>query len=537
MRIESPVDPASEEYLANRAAQKERLAFLESLWLDIAQGGGQKARDKHLARGRLPVRDRIALLLDPGTPFLEFSILAAWQVYEDPVPAAALIAGVGQIAGQPCVVVAHDPTVKGGTYYPLTVKKHLRAQQIAFEHRLPCVYLVDSGGANLPHQAEVFPDAQHFGRIFFNEARMSAAGLPQIAVVLGSCTAGGAYIPAMADESIMVDGAATIFLAGPPLVKAATGEVVSAEELGGARIHCEISGVSDHFARDEKEALFRARKIVSHLGKGHLENPAARQSPLQPAYDPEEILGLIPHDVKKPIDLYAILARILDGSELDEFKSHYGTTLICGFARIEGFPVGIIANQGVLFSESALKGTHFIQLCEQRQIPLVFFQNITGFMVGKKYEHEGIAKHGAKMVNAVSCATVPKYTVIVGGSFGAGNYGMCGRAYDPRFLWTWPNARTAVMGGRQAAEVMAHVQEMKYQSQGELFDPIAKQQSIEALTQRYDKEASAEYGSARLWDDGVIDPRKTRQMLALALALNDHALVQPSGSRFGIFRM
>ena len=454
--LDSAIDTRSDAFRENEAAMRALVDDLKRTVETATEGGGAEARKRHLARGKMLPRERVAALIDPGTPFLELSQLAAQGVYDEPVPAAGIITGIGRVAGTECVIVANDATVKGGTYYPLTVKKHVRAQQVAFDNRLPSIYLVDSGGAFLPLQAEVFPDKEHFGRIFFNQARMSAEGLAQIAVVMGSCTAGGAYVPAMSDETIIVKGTGTIFLAGPPLVKAATGEVVSAEDLGGADVHSRVSGVTDHYAQDDSHALGIARRVVANLNR--VKRPGLELSePRDPLYDPEEIYGVIPSDVRKPYDVREVIARIVDGSELDEFKQLYGQTLICGFARLHGYPVGIVANNGILFSESALKGAHFIELCAQRGIPLVFLQNITGFMVGRKYEAGGIAKDGAKMVTAVACAKVPKLTVIIGGSFGAGNYAMCGRGYGPRFLWMWPNARISVMGGEQAAAVLATV--------------------------------------------------------------------------------
>jgi 3-methylcrotonyl-CoA carboxylase beta subunit len=508
----------SQSFLDNQQAMMALVDDLHQKVAEIAKGGSEKARKKHIDQGKLLPRDRIAQLIDPGSPFLEFSQFAAFNMYDDAVPAAGLITGIGQINGQTCVIVANDATVKGGTYYPLTVKKHLRAQAIAAENALPCIYLVDSGGAYLPMQDEVFPDREHFGRIFFNQARLSAAGIPQIAVVMGSCTAGGAYVPAMADESIMVKEQATIFLAGPPLVKAATGEVVTAEELGGAEVHCRTSGVADYYANDDAHALVMARRIVSHLNRKKPHELCVQESK-EPLYDPKELYGIVPVDTRKPYDVHEVIARIVDGSEFDEFKALYGTTLVCGFTHLYGYPVGIIANNGILFSESALKGTHFIELCCQRKIPLIFLQNITGFMVGSKYEAGGIAKNGAKLVMAVACAQVPKLTVIIGGSFGAGNYGMCGRAYDPRFLWTWPNARISVMGGEQAAEVLSQI----------------TGDDKSAIREQYETQGHPYYASARLWDDGIIDPADTRRVLGLGLSAALNAPIE--STNFGVFRM
>ncbi|WP_420796847.1 carboxyl transferase domain-containing protein [Alkalilacustris brevis] len=501
----------------------------------IALGGGEAARARHEARGKLLPRDRITRLLDIGAPFLELSQLAAHGVYAgDEVPAAGLITGIGRVMGAECMIVANDATVKGGTYYPLTVKKHLRAQEIALENNLPCLYLVDSGGAFLPLQDEVFPDKDHFGRIFYNQAQMSARGIPQIAVVMGSCTAGGAYVPAMCDESIIVRGTGTIFLGGPPLVKAATGEVVSAEDLGGADVHCRTSGVTDHLAEDDDHALAIARRIVANLNRE--KRPGIALGPAEaPAYDPAELHGVIPADARKPFDIREVIARVVDGSRLDEFKAQYGTTLICGFARLFGMPVGIVANNGILFSESALKGTHFVELCNQRRIPLIFLQNITGFMVGRKYETGGIAKDGAKMVTAVSCASVPKLTMIVGGSFGAGNYGMCGRAYGPRFLWMWPNARISVMGGEQAATVLATVRRDGIEGRGGNWSPEEEEAFKAPIRAQYETQGHPYYASARLWDDGVIDPADTRMVLGLGLSAALNAPVEET--RYGVFRM
>ena len=523
--ISSAAKTESKEFKANRAAMQALVDDLRKKVALAELGGGDKAREKHTGRGKLLPRDRINRLLDPGSPFLEFSQLAAWQVYGDDVPCAGIITGIGRVAGQECVIVCNDATVKGGTYYPLTVKKHLRAQEIAEQNNLPCIYLVDSGGANLPNQDEVFPDRDHFGRIFYNQANMSAKGIPQIAVVMGSCTAGGAYIPAMSDESIIVKEQGTIFLAGPPLVKAATGEEVSAEDLGGGDVHTRISGVADHLAENDDHALDLARKSVSNLNR-RKQGALNFCAPKDPLYDPESVYGIIPADTKTPYDVREVIARIVDGSEFDEFKKRYGATLVTGFAHIHGMPVGIVANNGVLFSESALKGAHFIELCSQRGIPLVFLQNITGFMVGKKYESGGIAKDGAKMVTAVSCAKVPKFTVIIGGSFGAGNYGMCGRAFGPRLMWMWPNARISVMGGEQAAGVLAMVKGVKPDEMAAFKKPILEQ---------YETQGHPYYASARLWDDGVIDPADTRKILGLAISASLNAPIEET--KYGVFRM
>ena len=533
-KINSQLNPESREFKTNQAAMQTLLSKLEQIVSDIALGGDKKARTRHLDHGKLLPRERLQQLLDPGSPFLELSQLAAYQVYEDNLPAAGLITGIGRIAEQECMIVVNDATVKGGTYYPLTVKKHLRAQEIAAANHLPCIYLVDSGGAFLPLQDEVFPDRDHFGRIFYNQANLSAQNIPQIAVVMGSCTAGGAYVPAMADESIMVRNQATIFLGGPPLVKAATGEVISAEELGGADVHCRQSGVADHYAEDDAHALYLARIAVGNLNRSKPETPCRIQS-REPAYDPLELCGVIPTDVRKSFDIREIIARIVDGSEFDEFKSLFGTTLVCGFAHLYGYPIGIIANNGILFGESALKGTHFIELCTQRKIPLVFLQNITGFMVGSKYETAGIAKHGAKMVMAVANANVPKFTVIVGGSFGAGNYAMCGRAYDPRFLWSWPNARISVMGGEQAANVLAQVNHDKHAKLGNESNAAEEKQFKANLHAQYETQGNPYYASARLWDDGVIAPQDTRKILGLGLSAALNAPIE--STRFGVFRM
>ncbi len=533
--LESKVDRKSAEFAANAAAMRALVDELRSRQARAAAGGGDAARAKHVARGKLLPRDRVEMLLDPGAPFLELSPLAAAGMYGDESPGAGIITGVGRIAGRECLVVCNDPTVKGGTYYPMTVKKHLRAQRVAEENRLPCIYLVDSGGAHLPSQDEVFPDQEHFGRIFFNQANLSALGIPQIAVVMGSCTAGGAYVPAMSDESIIVRNQGTIFLGGPPLVKAATGEVVSSEELGGGEVHAKTSGVVDHLAENDSHALGIARRIVGNLPDDPLA-PGVRGVEFEPPrYSADELHGIVPTDTRKPFDAREIIMRIVDGSDFDEWKTRFGTTLVTGFARIHGMRVGILANNGILFSESAQKGAHFIELCCQRRVPLVFLQNITGFMVGKKYENEGIARHGAKMVTAVACARVPKFTVIVGGSFGAGNYGMCGRAYAPRFLWTWPNSRISVMGGEQAANVLATVRRDAIEGKGGSWSAEEEAAFKAPIREQYETQGNPYYATARLWDDGVIDPRDTRQCLALGLALS---LRQPiPETRFGVFRM
>ncbi|KMN34188.1 methylcrotonoyl-CoA carboxylase [Chromobacterium sp. LK1] len=529
--LESKLSPRAADFQANADKMHALVADLRDKVAKAALGGGDKARAKHAARGKLLPRERIDLLLDPGAPFLELSQLAAFGMYDDDAPGAGLISGIGRVAGVDCLIIANDATVKGGTYYPMTVKKHLRAQEIARDNRLPCVYLVDSGGAFLPLQDEVFPDREHFGRIFYNQANLSAAGIPQIAVVMGSCTAGGAYVPAMSDETVIVKEQGTIFLGGPPLVKAATGEVVTAEELGGGDVHARVSGVADHLAQNDAHALSIARRIVSGLNwrkQGELD----RAEPRPPRYAAEEIYGVIPADPKKPFDVREIIARLVDDSEFDEFKQNYGATLVTGFARLNGYRVGVIANNGILFSESALKGAHFVELCCQRGIPLLFLQNITGFMVGKKYENGGIAKDGAKLVTAVACARVPKFTVLIGGSFGAGNYGMCGRAYSPRFLWMWPNSRISVMGGEQAAGVLAQV---KKEQLGDAFGAEQEEALKAPVREQYERQGHPYYASARLWDDGVIDPAQTREVLSLAL---EAALSAPiENTRFGVFRM
>ncbi|AJE19795.1 carboxyl transferase domain-containing protein [Azotobacter chroococcum] len=532
--LHTQINTRSPEFAANGAAMREQVDQLRALLGRIREGGGAKAQERHTARGKLLPRQRIDRLLDPGSPFLEIGQLAAFEVYDEEVPAAGVIAGIGRIEGVECMVIANDATVKGGTYYPLTVKKHLRAQAIARDNRLPCLYLVDSGGANLPRQDEVFPDREHFGRIFFNQATMSALGIPQIAVVMGSCTAGGAYVPAMSDETIMVREQATIFLAGPPLVKAATGEVVTAEELGGADVHCRTSGVADHYAESDEHALAIARRCVANLNWRKLGRLQSR-APRAPRYPAEELYGVIPSDARQPFDVRELIARLVDDSEFDEFKALFGPTLVCGFAHLHGYPIAILGNNGILFSEAAQKGAHFIELACQRGIPLLFLQNITGFMVGQKYEAGGIAKHGAKLVTAVACASVPKFTVIVGGSFGAGNYGMCGRAYDPRFLWMWPNARIGVMGAQQAAGVLAQVKREQAERAGQSFSAEAEEAIRQPIVERYERQAHAFYSSARLWDDGVIDPAQTREVLALALSASLNAAIEPT--QFGVFRM
>jgi len=532
--LKTTINTGSDEFRKNYDIMIAQVQELREKIEKIKLGGGEKARAKHVARGKLLPRDRVRQLLDDGSPFLELSQLAAYGMYGGDVPAAGLITGIGRIAGSECLIIANDATVKGGTYFPITVKKHLRAQEIAEQNGLPCVYLVDSGGANLPQQDEVFPDRDHFGRIFYNQATLSAKGVPQIAVVMGSCTAGGAYVPAMSDESIIVRNQGTIFLGGPPLVKAATGEVVSAEDLGGADVHCRTSGVTDHYAANDGHALSLARRIVANLNRVKTPNVAIIP-PVDPLYDPADLYGIIPTDTRKPYDVREVIARIVDGSEFDEFKQLYGNTLVCGFARIYGYPVGIIANNGILFSESALKGAHFIELCTQRGIPLVFLQNISGFMVGSKYESGGIAKDGAKMVTAVACANVPKFTVLIGGSFGAGNYGMCGRAYAPRFLWMWPNARISVMGGEQAASVLAQVKRDGMESRGESWSSSEEEDFKKPIRDQYEYQGHPDYASARLWDDGVIDPADTRMVLGLGLSA---ALNKPvEKTTFGVFRM
>ncbi|MBN8746851.1 Methylmalonyl-CoA carboxyltransferase 12S subunit [Xylophilus ampelinus] len=547
-KLVSQLNPRSADFQANAAAMRTLVDDLRGQFAKVEQGGGEAARAKHTARGKLLPRERVNQLLDPGTPFLELSPLAAHGMYDGAAPGAGVITGIGRVNGVDCVIVCNDATVKGGTYYPMTVKKHLRAQEIAEQNRLPCIYLVDSGGANLPNQDEVFPDREHFGRIFYNQANMSAQGIAQIAVVMGSCTAGGAYVPAMSDESIIVKNQGTIFLGGPPLVKAATGEVVTAEDLGGGDVHTRLSGVADHLAQNDLHALALARSAVANLNAPRsvrtepVEVPATASTGsartdgvAPPAFDAEELYGVIPTDTRKPFDVREIIARIVDGSEFHEFKARFGATLVCGFAAIEGMPVGIVANNGILFSESAQKGAHFIELCGQRKIPLVFLQNITGFMVGRKYENEGIARHGAKMVTAVATVNVPKFTIIIGGSFGAGNYGMCGRAYSPRFLWMWPNARISVMGGEQAASVLATVKRDGIEGKGGNWSAEEEEAFKAPIRQQYEDQGHPYYATARLWDDGIIDPADTRRVLALGLAAARHAPIPEP--KFGIFRM
>jgi 3-methylcrotonyl-CoA carboxylase beta subunit len=532
--LESTIDRRSAEFNANDEAMRAHLAVLQEKLAAASQGGSMESRRRHEARGKLLARDRIDLLLDPNSPFLEIAALAANGLYGGDAHAAGLVAGVGRVSGRECMIVANDATIKGGTYYPMTVKKHLRAQDIARENRLPCLYLVDSGGAFLPRQDEIFPDERHFGRIFYNQAQMSAAGIPQIAIVMGPCTAGGAYVPAMCDESIIVKGNGTIYLGGPPLVRAATGEIVTAEELGGAEVHSRQSGVTDHYAQSDGHAIGIARRIVADLNR---IKPASLDvtQPREPLYSAEELYGIVQADVRKPYDVREVIARLVDGSELDEFKKLYGQTLVCGTARISGYPVGILANNGILFSESALKGAHFIELMCQRGIPLVFLQNITGFMVGKKYEAGGIAKDGAKLVTAVATANVPKYTVVIGGSYGAGNYGMCGRAYGPRFLWMWPNAKISVMGGEQAATVLAIVRREAVEAKGGVLSKEEEEAIKAPVRAQFEEQANPYYATARLWDDGIIDPADTRMVLALAISAGMNA--PPQAPRFGVFRM
>lgn len=532
--IEAQTDITGADFKKNYNYHSGLWENIHILHKKVKMGGGEAAVEKHRARSKMLPRERIERILDPGSFFLEFSALAAYGAYEDDVPSAGIVTGVGQVHGRDVLFVANDATVKGGTYYPLTVKKHLRAQEIAAENNLPCVYLVDSGGAFLPKQDEVFPDREHFGRIFFNQAQMSAQGIPQIAAVLGSCTAGGAYVPAMADESIIVKGNGTIFLGGPPLVKAATGEEVSAEDLGGAMVHTRMSGVSDHFAEDEEHALQIVREILQHIGPAKRASTALNES-RAPLYSPEELMGIVPADSRIPFDIREIIARLVDDSEFAEFKAGFGATLVCGFAEIYGQSVGIIANNGILFSESALKGAHFIELCCQRKIPLIFLQNITGFMVGKKYENEGIARHGAKMVMAVANANVPKITLIIGGSYGAGNYGMCGRAYSPRFLYMWPNAKISVMGGEQAANVLLTVKQDGLRAQGKMMNDEESKKFKAPILEKYEREGAALYSSARIWDDGIIDPRDSRKVLGLSLKVAMNAPIGPT--KFGVFRM
>ena len=537
--LQTQLNVRSADFQANAAVLREQVQDLAVQLAKVAAGGGEAARAKHVARGKLPPRERVQMLLDPGTPFLELAPLAALAMYpdrdgSDSAPCAGLIAGVGRVSGIDCLIICNDATVKGGTYYPMTVKKHLRAQEVAMQNNLPCIYLVDSGGANLPNQDDVFPDRDHFGRIFYNQANMSAQGIAQIAVVMGSCTAGGAYVPAMSDETIIVKNQGTIFLGGPPLVKAAIGEIVSAEDLGGGDVHTRLSGVADHLAQNDAHALALARQAVASLNRSKRVEQTLR-TPSPPLYEASELYGVIPADTRKPYDVHEVIARIVDGSEFHEFKARFGATLVCGFAHIEGMPVGIIANNGVLFSESAQKGAHFIELCCQRKVPLVFLQNITGFMVGKKYENEGIARHGAKMVTAVATASVPKFTVIIGGSYGAGNYGMCGRAFSPRFLWMWPNARICVMGGEQAAGVLATVKRDGIEGRGGQWSADEEATFKQPVLDQFAQQSHPYYASARLWDDGIIDPADTRRVLALGLSASLNA---PIGEpKFGVFRM
>ncbi|MEZ5822041.1 MAG: carboxyl transferase domain-containing protein [Bradyrhizobium sp.] len=534
MPLHSTIDPTSSEFSRNAEVMRGLVTELRDKLMEVSGGGGEASRKRHTSRGKMLARDRVDLLVDPGTAFLELSPLAANGLYGGDVHSASVITGVGRISGRECVIVANDATIKGGTYYPMTVKKHLRAQEIARQNNLPCIYLVDSGGAFLPLQDEIFPDERHFGRIFYNQAQMSSQGIPQIAIVMGSCTAGGAYVPAMSDESIIVRNQGTIFLGGPPLVKAATGEVVTAEELGGADVHSRHSGVTDHYAQNDAHAIGIARRIVATLKK---PAPAAlnMHEPREPLFPSEEIYGVVSADGRKPFDVRDIIARIVDGSEFDEFKKLYGTTLVCGFAHVWGYPVGIIANNGILFSESSLKGAHFIELCCQRGIPLVFLQNITGFMVGKKYEAGGIARDGAKLVTAVATAGVPKFTVVIGGSYGAGNYGMCGRAYSPRFLWLWPNARISVMGGEQASMVLSQVRRDGIEAKGETWPAEEEEEFRKPIRAQYEKQGNPYYATARLWDDGVIDPADTRLVLGLGLSAAANAPIEPT--KFGLFRM
>jgi 3-methylcrotonyl-CoA carboxylase beta subunit len=534
MKLTSNVIPSSDSFRSNRAGHLQAIDIVAKASAAAAAGGGERSRARHLSRGKMLPRDRVANLLDPGSPFLEIGATAAHGMYEGAAPCSGVIAGIGRVHNQEVMVVCNDATVKGGTYYPMTVKKHLRAQEIAEECQLPCVYLVDSGGANLPNQDEVFPDRDHFGRIFYNQARMSAKGIPQIAVVMGSCTAGGAYVPAMSDVTIIVKEQGTIFLAGPPLVKAATGEVVSSEDLGGGDVHTRLSGVADYLAEDDGHALALARQAVFNLNRSKPTTVNWR-SPEEPAFDPEEILGVVPADLRTPYDIREVIARLVDGSRFDEFKQRFGETLVCGFAHLKGCPIGIIANNGVLFSESAQKGAHFVELCSQRNIPLVFLQNITGFMVGRKYESEGIARHGAKMVTAVATTNVPKITMVVGGSFGAGNYGMSGRAYQPRFMWSWPNSRISVMGGEQAAGVLATVKRDGIERLGGTWSAEEEAAFKQPTIDMFERQSHPLYASARLWDDGVIDPRKSRDVLALSLSAALCAPIEPT--RFGLFRM
>jgi 3-methylcrotonyl-CoA carboxylase beta subunit len=532
--LESKLNTTSQEFRASVVAMQALVDDLRTKVAELAQGGGEEARRKHLSRGKLLPRERVQRLLDPGTPFLELSQLAAYDMYDNAAPGAGVVTGVGRVSGRECMIVCNDATVKGGTYYPISVKKHLRAQEIAAQNRLSCIYLVDSGGANLPNQDDVFPDRDHFGRIFYNQAHLSAQGIAQIAVVMGSCTAGGAYVPAMSDESIIVKNQGTIFLGGPPLVKAAIGEVVSAEDLGGGDVHTRLSGVADHLAQDDSHALALARQIVANLNRTKPVQLDIR-TPVEPRTNPEELYGVIPTDHRKPYDVREVIARLIDGSEFDEFKARYGSTLVCGFAHLWGYPVGLLANNGILFSESAQKGTHFIELCCQRRIPLIFLQNIAGFMVGRKYENEGIARHGAKLVVAVATAQVPKFTVIIGGSFGAGNYGMCGRAYSPRFLWMWPNARISVMGGEQAASVLARVRRDSIEAKGGTWSADEEEAFKAPIREQYERQGHPYYASARLWDDGVIDPLDTRLVLGLGISASLNASIPET--KFGLFRM
>ncbi|RXH27569.1 methylcrotonoyl-CoA carboxylase [Bradyrhizobium nanningense] len=534
MPLHSSIDPSSSDFARNAEAMRALVADLREKLSQVAGGGGEVSRNRHTARGKMLARQRVDLLVDPGTSFLELSPLAAYGLYGGDVHSASVVTGVGRISGRECVIVANDATIKGGTYYPMTVKKHLRAQDIARQNNLPCVYMVDSGGAFLPLQDEIFPDERHFGRIFYNQAQMSSQGIPQIAIVMGSCTAGGAYVPAMSDESIIVRNQGTIFLGGPPLVKAATGEVVSAEELGGADVHSRQSGVTDHYAQNDAHAIGIARRIVGTL-KPSVRPNLNMHKPRDPLFAAEEIYGVVPVDGRKPFDVRDIIARVVDGSEFDEFKKLYGTTLVCGFAHIWGYPIGIIANNGILFSESSLKGAHFIELCCQRGIPLVFLQNITGFMVGKKYEAGGIARDGAKLVTAVATASVPKFTVVIGGSYGAGNYGMCGRAYSPRFLWMWPNARISVMGGEQASMVLSQVRRDNIEAKGDSWSREEEDKFREPIRAQYESQGHPYYATARLWDDGVIDPADTRLVLGLGLSASSNATIEPT--KFGLFRM
>jgi 3-methylcrotonyl-CoA carboxylase beta subunit len=534
MKLQSQAIPTSDQFRQNRAAHLAAMEQIAEAAALAAGGGGEKSRARHVSRGKMLPRERVANLLDPGSPFLEIGATAAHGMYGGAAPCAGVIAGIGQVHAQEVMVVCNDATVKGGTYYPMTVKKHLRAQEIAEQNHLPCIYLVDSGGANLPNQDEVFPDRDHFGRIFYNQANMSAKGIPQIAVVMGSCTAGGAYVPAMSDVTIIVREQGTIFLAGPPLVKAATGEVVSAEDLGGGDVHTRLSGVADYLAEDDAHALALARRAVESLNRAK-PSTVQWQTPEDPAYDPDEILGVVPDNLRTPYDIREVIARVVDGSRFDEFKPRFGETLVTGFAHVMGCPVGIVANNGVLFSEAAQKGAHFVELCSQRGIPLVFLQNITGFMVGRKYENEGIARHGAKMVTAVACTQVPKITMLVGGSFGAGNYGMAGRAYSPRFLWTWPNSRISVMGGEQAAGVLATVKRDAIERAGGVWSAEEEAEFKRPTIEMFEEQSHPLYASARLWDDGVVDPRRTREVLALSLSASLNAPIRET--RFGVFRM